>query len=107
MSLKRKPTVIKFSQEEEKQKFYNWAVGPSEPSKGINKARDAMRLAQRNNQFRSKRINRGSFGKKVEIELPENLLTKISSSPLGLRTIKKQKYIVKSYLKIKKKRDGE
>lgn len=46
MSYKRKPTVIKFQEDYEKEKFINWAFNKSEPNEGINKAKNAMRLAQ-------------------------------------------------------------
>ncbi|WP_449441948.1 hypothetical protein [Ureibacillus acetophenoni] len=46
MSFKRKPTVIKFDKDYDNQKFINWALNKSEPNKGINKAKNAMRLAQ-------------------------------------------------------------
>ena len=47
MSLKRKPTVIKFDREDERQKFLNWALGKSKPSNGLKRAKNAMHLAQR------------------------------------------------------------
>ncbi|RFU68560.1 hypothetical protein [Bacillus sp. V59.32b] len=46
MSLKRKQTVIHFSEEEQKQQFLNWALGPSTPSDGVKKAKDVMRIAK-------------------------------------------------------------
>lgn len=100
MSLKRTPTIIKFSKEEETQKFHNWAVGPSKPSEGIRKARNAMRLAQRNNQLNSQRKVR-----KVEIQATKISLSNFSSSPTVIRSERKYKLIKKSYIKIK--RDGE
>lgn len=48
LGLKRKPTVIKLAGKYQKEKFENWAFTKDEPSKGINKAREAMHLAQRN-----------------------------------------------------------
>lgn len=46
MNFKRKPTVIKFNDEQEKQKFINWAFSKSEPNEKIDKVKDAMCLAQ-------------------------------------------------------------
>lgn len=48
MSIKKKPVVIKLEGEEDRQKFLNWALGKSEPTKGIHKAKAAMLLARQN-----------------------------------------------------------
>jgi len=88
MSLKRKPTIIKFDGEDEKQKFFNWALGKSQPSKGVNKAKAAMKLAQKNTELNSKR---SQLTEKVEIEVSRSPYTshlKISSSRESLREIR-------------------
>jgi hypothetical protein len=50
MNIKKKPVIIKFDRKEDRQKFLNWALGKSEPTKGIKKAKAAMLLAKHNGQ---------------------------------------------------------
>jgi hypothetical protein len=78
MSLKRKRTVIKFSGDGEKQKFLNWALGKSEPTPKINKAKNAMRLAQKESESRPKR---SELLEKIEVAvLPKHLVNHSSTS---------------------------
>ncbi|WP_400243751.1 hypothetical protein AB3U99_21335 [Niallia sp. JL1B1071] len=48
MNLKRKPMVIKFTKDAERQKFFNWALGKNRSTEGISRAKAAMNLAQKN-----------------------------------------------------------
>ncbi|MDQ0882877.1 MULTISPECIES: hypothetical protein [Peribacillus] len=101
MSLKRKPTLIKFGGEDEKQKFLNWALEKSQPSKGINKAKDAMHSAQRNIELNSKR---SELTGEVEIEVSRSSRPGHSSNPAVIKASLSRRRSRRTHAK--RKRDG-
>ncbi|RKI97749.1 hypothetical protein D7X33_52995 [Butyricicoccus sp. 1XD8-22] len=81
MSFIRKPTVIKFNGESDKQRFENWAFSKSKTTAGINKAKNAMRLAQRNTEQATKNSKKTED---VEVVVVTPNSRRIATSPDNL-----------------------
>jgi len=101
VGLKKKPIIIKFNKEDEKQKFHNWALEKSQSSNEINKAKKAMLLAQRNIELSSKR---SELTEEVGIKVSTGFHSNPSTTSTAIKTSSDKPKLQNSH--VKEKKDG-